>query len=90
MRKRNLFSQKQTIDALKYIAESPRHEFGGFHPTAVKTAKSALYHIDWLIQECHHERAKNFCLSPEVKRSQDKIRELRKEIATIKKSMATL
>lgn len=27
---------------LKYIAESPPHEHGGFHPEAVRIAKAAL------------------------------------------------
>ena len=82
------FNQEQTIGALKYIAESPPAKHGGFHATTIKTAKSALYHIDWLMQELHHEKANNFCLSPEVKRAQDKIRELRDEIKTMQKSMA--
>ena len=27
---------------LRYIAQSPAREFGGFHPEAVETAKAAL------------------------------------------------
>lgn len=36
------------IDALQYIADSPPHEYGGFHPNASRTAKAALTLIETL------------------------------------------
>lgn len=36
---------KETIDGLKYIADSPSHENGGFHPNTVAIAKDALKFI---------------------------------------------
>ncbi len=36
------------LDGLRYIADSPAQEHGGFHPNAVQTAKLAILHIDAL------------------------------------------
>lgn len=33
------------LDALRYIANSPAREHGGFHPSAVLTAKRAIREI---------------------------------------------
>lgn len=38
-------SLTRTITTLRYIAASPKHEHGGFHPQAVDAAKSALFYI---------------------------------------------
>jgi len=39
---------KDVIDGLKYIAESPSREHGGFHPQTVQIAKDALAEIERL------------------------------------------
>ena len=39
------WSLNRTIDGLKYIAESPIEEYGGFHSNTVAIAKSALHHL---------------------------------------------
>ena len=43
----------QMIEGLQYIAESPPHEHGGFHPSAVETAKNALLWFDRCAAEIH-------------------------------------
>lgn len=42
---KGLLRLRQTMAALKYVAQSPSRKWGGFHPTLVLTAKSALWHI---------------------------------------------
>lgn len=39
---------EETIDGLLYICDSPPHEYGGFHPNAVQTAKDAVKSIAYL------------------------------------------
>ncbi len=49
------------IERLKYIADSPNAEHGGFHPEAIKTAKDAICavnHADKLAERLH-ELAQN-------------------------------
>ncbi len=41
----NMISYEETIERLKYIADSPPREQGGFHEEAIKTAKAALYQL---------------------------------------------
>ncbi len=36
----------QAIQSLRYIAESPAQEYGGFYPQTVLCVKSALHHIN--------------------------------------------
>jgi hypothetical protein len=45
----------QPVCGLKYIARSPKHEHGGFHPEAIKTAKAALRLIYQLRRRCAHQ-----------------------------------
>jgi hypothetical protein len=35
-------SKKEVINRLKYIADSPSQQKGGFHPETIKTAKAAI------------------------------------------------
>ncbi len=35
-------SREELIEGLQYIADSPPHKHGGFHPYAVEIAKAAL------------------------------------------------
>ena len=46
-----LLTLRQTLASLRYIAESPSHENGGFHEQAILCAKSAIHHIKKLRQE---------------------------------------
>ena len=46
------------LRGLRYIAESPAREFGGFHPEATKTAKAAIEEIERLRRETVEECAK--------------------------------
>lgn len=41
----DLLALRHTLAGLRYVAASPPPEWGGFHPTLVLTAKSALHHI---------------------------------------------
>lgn len=41
----DVLSLKDTIEGLKYIADSPPREYGGFHENAVQAAKSALHYL---------------------------------------------
>ena len=36
------------MEGLRYIAESPSREHGGFHPEAIKTAQAAIKEIERL------------------------------------------
>lgn len=36
-------SKKETLDGLKYIADSPSRDFGGFNAYAVQIARSAVF-----------------------------------------------
>lgn len=45
------------INGLQYIADSPSQEYGGFHPDAIETAKSALKIIKAIVPEI--EESKN-------------------------------
>jgi hypothetical protein len=38
-------SDRELLNNLKYIIESPAYEYGGFHPQVVETAKAALKEI---------------------------------------------
>ncbi len=40
-----LLTLRQTIKSLRYIAESPTQEYGGFHEHTILCAKSAIHHI---------------------------------------------
>jgi hypothetical protein len=51
-RKPRILDLRHTLAGLRYIAKSPPVEWGGFDPTVVQTAKSALHHLartgpDW-------------------------------------------
>jgi len=35
-----------TLKGLKYIADSPPHSHGGFHPQTIQIAKMAIFHIN--------------------------------------------
>lgn len=35
----------ETVSGLRYIADSPSREYGGFHPQAVEIAKAALFYL---------------------------------------------
>ena len=37
-----LLNRKQTVSALRYIADSPPQKYGGFHPQTILIAQSAL------------------------------------------------
>lgn len=43
-------SLRKTIEGLEYIGDvdQPLHEYGGFHPAAILTARSALHQIERL------------------------------------------
>jgi len=38
-------TKRQTLDSLRYIANSPLKKHGGFHPQTILIAKSALHHL---------------------------------------------
>lgn len=40
-----VWSLRETMLALHYIAQSPPREYGGFHPNTVAIAKNALRHL---------------------------------------------
>lgn len=40
-----IFDYATTIEILKYIAESPPQEVGGFHENTINAAKSALHYL---------------------------------------------
>ncbi len=44
-KKKDHWNFKQTLGGLRYIANSPPPEYGGFHPTTLAIATGALYHI---------------------------------------------
>lgn len=47
---------QSVIEGLRYIANSPGRDLGGFHPEVVKTAKAALRLIRQLRQEALYAR----------------------------------
>ena len=80
----------EAVEGLKYIADSPTSEYGGFHPNTVAIAKKSLLALLELKKECEALKARVVWLKDANNAWQSGEKELQQQLSALQKENATL